>query len=186
MPNKNKDDLFLRSDELPQKKLGPMGLAMASLMSGDDTTPIPVMTFSMPDKTVVFGIRLAEATDSFLVALPAKLYADNNTVIGKELTTAPVIRLMKSSTMFLACGSEENNFFYLRYLNSRAKSFPEYFTEERLEYLKYVTENMPDSAKLALHHIFHGKESTDDGASTEGYDPHEAWKHMPYNKKTIH
>lgn len=144
-----------------------------------------VFCFSMNSGRVVFGIRLQELDDSYLVALPALLFADEAGIHGRSLVAETVIRLFKSSLGFVCRAPEEQGYFYSRYIYGRRDSAPEFFTKERLAALERTLANKPTGSAMASALAAHSAQApVEDDEGDE--DPAQAWKNLPYNKNTRH
>lgn len=187
--NNNKAPLFLHSQD-GVVNANSWSILMSDLRGDRLIDPsaqredIPVYCFSLATGRVVFGVRLEELHDSYLVGLPALLFADDNGIHGRSLVAKPVIRLFKDALGFVCRAPDEQGYFYYRYLYSRKDSAPEFFTEERIRFLERALANKPPAASVASV-VASG--SAEDSEEDEGDDsPALAWKNVPYNKNTRH
>ena len=140
--NNNTNELFLNSnhaDFLREISLD-RGLDYAQKVHGN-TTPVPTSSPSDPDSIgercfslttgrAVFGVCVAELTDSFLVAMPAILQNDGTSIVGKSLVTEPMIRIYKGNIVYSSLVQPAHRYHYYEYLEEFKDMFPGLITSE--------------------------------------------------------
>ncbi|HET8686533.1 MAG TPA: hypothetical protein VFM18_07690 [Methanosarcina sp.] len=156
----------------------------------DDAYSIPVTAFATTGKQVVFGIPLVELSDSFMVGLPALLYGNEDGVRGKELSSAPIIRMYKSNLSYSSPAPEANAYFYYKYLEEKKYKLLSFFTKERCEFLHSVSSKKPEASERAEEAVkaeSSGKATAvEDDDDDEGLGIPTVWKSIPFNRKTRH
>lgn len=106
----------------------------------DDPENPNVMCFYAPDGSVFVGIILQETMDSFLVGAAATLRINiERQVISEEVSSQPVLRIMKNSIRYMVLPTEMTIYHYFAFLEEFGyNKLPEYFTEERRDYVTSV------------------------------------------------
>lgn len=94
--------------------------------------------FYMNSGKVIFAILVGELADSFLVTLPSTLISTGKEVVGKLVTSAPTIRLMKSSIAFVSMPEPEHKHLYYKHIITLVHMVPGFFNDERAEVIKEV------------------------------------------------
>ena len=72
--------------------------------------------FALSNGRVVFGLSVAEISDSYLVALPAVLVDNNGVIRGTSLVSEPLVRIFKSNLLFVSGCSAKHLPAYSLYL----------------------------------------------------------------------
>jgi hypothetical protein len=100
----------------------------------DDGSSYPnSMCFYSPDGSVFVGIIIEELADSFLVGVAATLRMNSDRqVTSEEVSTQPMIRLMKAHIKYLVVPTPMTVYHYFAFLEENGyNKLPEYFTAER-------------------------------------------------------
>lgn len=128
---------------LPKKEVS-NHVELCNQLTGDtptDNTAIPeTRCFYAPDGSIIMGILLSETEDSFLVGASAKMMMTVDRRVSSEpITAQPVLRLLKSSVRYVVMPQELTAYHYYSFLETFGyKNLPEYFTEERRQYISSI------------------------------------------------
>lgn len=110
------------------------------------------MCFYAPDNSVFVGVILEELTDSFLVGASAMLrMGQDRKVIAEEISTQPVIRVLKSSLKYMVAPTEMTVYHYFAFLEKFGyNKLPDYFTDARKEYISSIRSDSKYNVPLNL------------------------------------
>lgn len=139
--------------------------------------------FSLATGKVVFGMRIRELPDSFLVALPCVLFGEDGTITGRSLVSEPVVRIFKSSLLYACRAPEGQRYFYYKYLLGKRDVLPEVLSKERIELMTTETVTAPESSLAAIEAVSNMTRSDSDDSDDLGRP---SFTLAPYNKKTKH
>lgn len=103
--------------------------------SNDDK--IDIRCFYLQDGKVFFGVLFSENADSFLVGAVARLgLMEDKSIQAHSITSQAVIRLMKSSVIFVTSPDGYKYHYYKYLLEDGVGLLPDYMTDERISYLE--------------------------------------------------
>ena len=183
--NNNNASLFLPSEDTAYPK-NPLLARLLDLAGYPDPalaeTDVGAYCFSLASGRVVFGMRIKELPDSYLVALPAILFGEDGQIVGRSLVAEPIVRLFKSSMLYACRAPEGQRYFYYKFLLGRRDVLPEILTPERVQAMLTETASLPEASRVALEAVAVAEDHSHDD---DGGEP-PAWNRMPYNKKTRH
>lgn len=80
--------------------------------------PVGDRMISLANGKMIFGIVLAETSDSFIVARPTILISeeDGSSVEGKLIASSPIVRFLKNSACFVAIPDVSHRCHYYKFL----------------------------------------------------------------------
>jgi hypothetical protein len=169
----------MEKKELPQWVKRCAELSMGTASSGDQ---IRDRAFHLIGGTVMFGICMAELEDSFLVGLPAVLVADGNTVEGREFSASNIIRLMRSSIIYMNIPENPYKMYYFKFLMKNFDEIPDFFEKDRRDIITNFVHNYESRPKEPDVEGFEEIDIIDH--ENAGASPDSFWS--SHNSKEIH
>lgn len=182
MQDNNKTDSDIpekEKKELPQWVKRCAELSMGTSLSDDQ---IRDRAFHLIGGSVMFGICITELSDSFLVGMPAVLVADGNKIEGREFSASNIIRLMRSSVIYMNIPENPYKAHYYRFLTSRFEELPDFFEEDRRDIVKNFVHNYDNRSKEPQVEGFEEIDIIDH--ENAGVSPDSFWS--SHNSKEIH
>lgn len=164
----------IAEDNLPETKVPTyVSLCETLLEKTPDSQFVNVRCFYTVDGKVFLGVLFAETEDSFLVGAPVRLIMrENRNIQAEPLGSEPVIRWMKSATLYVAGAQPRSKYYYYTFLRDNGRiHLPDYLTKERLaEINDYIeeTESQPNNS-VGIASIDAKKEVT--GGSSKSFRP---------------
>jgi hypothetical protein len=104
----------------------------------------------------LFGCLIDELFDSFLVALPSVISVDSESgkSSGRLVPECRVLRLMKSQVESVVIPNSQQQYFYMKHLSTLFDWMPDFFNEEKIEYIKYWMNHFetyhPEKTKFSM------------------------------------
>jgi hypothetical protein len=120
------------------------GLSLNMTMAEDEVRD---RAFHMLTGSVVFGMLVAELTDSFLIAASCILISENGKVDGKPFARAKILRMMKTSVAFISAPEPEHKNYYYKWLKKQYTSLPSFFSQGRRDIIDNFVYNYENRSK---------------------------------------